>query len=68
MALVYIATYVYSWLCYLLVNPEFSEKDSSQTTFYHQKFGDYLDTLDRGSLNIPSDSSCQWTFFCYSYV
>ena len=60
MALVYIAGYV------TRKDPEFSEEDISQTTFYHQKFGDYLDTLDWGSLNIPSDSSCQWTFFCYS--
>ena len=60
MTLVYIAGYV------ARKDPELSEKDLlSQTTFYHQRFGDYLDSLDRGSLNIPSDCSCQWTFFCY---
>ena len=59
-ALVYIAGYV------TRKDTELSEKDLlSQTTFYHQKFGDYLDSLDRGSLNIPSDCSRQWTFFCY---
>ena len=35
------------------------------TTFYHQKYGDFTDALDRGGLNIPSDTACQWTFFCY---
>ena len=60
MALVYIAGYV------TRKDPELREKDLlSQTTFYHQQFGDYLDSLDRGSLNIPSDCSCQLTFFCY---
>ena len=36
-----------------------------QTTFYHQKYGKLADSLDRGGLNIPSDCSCQWTFFCF---
>ena len=57
MALVYIAGYV------TRKDPELSEKDLlSQTTFYHQTFGDYLESLDRGSLNISSGCSCQWTF------
>ena len=60
MTLVYIAGYV------TRKDPELNETDLlSQTTFYHQKFRDYLDSLDRGSLNIPSDCSRQWTFFCY---
>ena len=35
------------------------------TTFYYQKYGKYTDTLDRGWLNVPSDSACQWAFFAY---
>lgn len=35
------------------------------TTFYHQKFGNYIDELDRGSLNIPSDTAVQWSIFCF---
>ena len=34
------------------------------TTFYHQRFGGYVDELDRGQLNIPSDSAVQWSIFC----
>ena len=58
MTLVYIEGYV------TRKDPELSEKDLSQTTFYHQ-VGDYLDSPDRGSLNIPSDCSCQWTFLLH---
>jgi hypothetical protein len=35
------------------------------TTFYYQKYGKYTDTLDRGWLNVPTDSACQWAFFGY---
>ena len=35
------------------------------TTFYYQNYGDYTKSMDRGGLNVPSDSACQWTFFCY---
>ena len=35
-----------------------------RTTFYHQKYGGYTDALDRGGLNIPSDSACQWAIYC----
>ena len=41
------------------------EKLLGATTFYYQKYGKYTDTLDRGGLNIPTDSACQWTFFSY---
>ena len=33
-----------------------------QTTFYYQKYGQFL---DRGGLKIPTDNSCEWTFFCF---
>ena len=60
MSLVYIAGYI------TRNNPELSEMDMLiQTTFYHQKYGNYLNSLDRGQLNIPSDCACQWTLFCY---
>ena len=35
------------------------------TTFYYQKYGNYTKDLDRGGLKVPTDSSCQWTFFSY---
>ena len=29
------------------------------------QFGSYLRDLNRGKLQIPGDSTCQWAFFCY---
>ena len=58
--LVYIAGYV-TWK-----DPEFDEVSLlGQTTFYFEKYGEYTDSLDRGGLNIPSDSVCQWVTFCF---
>ena len=34
------------------------------TTFYHQKYGGYVDDYDRGQLNIPTDKAAQWSLFC----
>ena len=60
MALVYIAGYV------TRKDAEMTEDELlDQTSFYYEKFGDYLNSLDRGCLNIPSDRSCQWVFFCF---
>ena len=36
------------------------------TTFYHQRFGGYIDQLDRGQLNIPTDCAVQWS--CFSFI
>ena len=36
-----------------------------QTTFNHQKYGQYTDSLDRGGLKVPSHRACQWTIFCF---
>ena len=59
-SIVYIAGYV------TRKDQELSETQlMDQTTFYYQKFGKYTDYLDRGGLNIPSDSSCQWAIFCF---
>ena len=35
------------------------------TTSYYQKYGDYTKSMDRGGLNVPSDSACQWSIFCF---
>ena len=40
-------------------------EEIGQTSFYFQKFGEYLQSLDRGGLQVPSDRACQWTFFSY---
>ena len=60
MSLVHIAGYVTR-------NDEALDEDHllDVTTFYYQKYGDFTKELDRGGLNIPSDSSCQWSIFCY---
>ena len=58
-SLVYIAGY-------LARNSELNEDELFEsTTFYHQTYGSYLDELDRGGLQIPTDTVCQWTIFCY---
>ena len=60
MSLVHIAGYVTR-------NDEALDEDHllDVTTFYYQKYRDFTKELDRGGLNIPSDSSCQWSIFCY---
>ena len=35
------------------------------TTFYYEKFGGYTNQLDRGHLNVPVDTTVQWSFFSY---
>ena len=37
---------------------------SDDTQFYFNDFGSLLKTMDRGGLNIPTDSYCQWAIFC----
>ena len=60
MSLVHIAGYV------TRKDEEKSEENLlGMTTFYFQEYGDYTKSLDRGGLNYPDDSACQWTFFCF---
>ena len=62
MALVHIAGYVTRYDM-----PSESELLHT-TTFYFHKYGSYepyTKDLDRGGLKVPTDTSCQWTFFCY---
>lgn len=45
---------------------ELDEIESLETTtFYFDKYGSFTKSLDRGGLKIPTDSACQWTFFCF---
>lgn len=37
------------------------------TSFYLEKYGKYLKSLDRGRLTKPLDSLVQWTVFCYIF-
>ena len=41
------------------------EKLLNETIFYHQKYGQYLDAIDRGGCNIPTDNTCQCSIFCF---
>ena len=60
MSLVYIAGYI------TRKDPELSENQLlEQTTSYYQKYGKFIDSLDRGGLNIPCDCCCQWTIFYF---
>ena len=61
MSLVYIAGYV------TRNDPALNESDSLDVTmFYVEKYGEVLAELDRGGLKYPTDTACQWAFFCYS--
>jgi len=60
MSLVHIAGYV------TRKDDEIDEEQLlNETTFYYQKYGEFTNSLDRGGLKVPTDSACQWTFFCY---
>ena len=37
------------------------------TTNYYQKYGDYLNSLNRGGLQISTDTLVQWSFFCFLF-
>ena len=55
MALVYIAGYV-----------EHSLKlDVDDSFVYFNSYGDYINNLSRGGLCKPTDTTCQYLFFCY---
>ena len=60
MALFHIAGYV------TRNDPTPSEEELLElTTFYSLMYSGYTSHLDRGGLNIPSDKSVQWSFFCF---
>ena len=35
------------------------------TNIYYNKYGDYIDALNRGGLKVPSDTVVQWAIFCF---
>ena len=42
-----------------------SEELLNETAFYHQKYGQYLDPMDRSRSNISIGNTCQWSVFCF---
>ena len=54
MALVYISGYI-------MRNDSITE----DSHFYFEKYGNFLNEMNRGGLKIPGDSMCQWVIFCY---
>ena len=57
LALVYIAGHVQR-----CDNHEYED-----TCAYHELYGEYLDTLNRGGLQIPTDTLVQWSTFCFIF-
>ena len=53
-SLVYIAGYVQK-----------GSDDIDDTTYYYEKYGNYLNALNRGGLTVPSDNCVEWTIFSY---
>ena len=37
----------------------------NDTSLYYKKYGDFIESLDRGGLKIPIDAAVQWTVFCF---
>ena len=56
MGIVYIAGYV---------GRKFEIPCNECTTFYYDKYGSYLDNLNRGGLHIPHDGVVQWSLFSF---
>ena len=55
MAILYVAGYVVR-----------KNIDAFEDTYiYHEKYGDFINDVNRGGLKIPGDSVCQWTIFSY---
>ena len=55
--------YIAGYVC----RNEYNESDLyEQTMLYYEKFGDYLNSIDRSGLKIPPDNVCQWVFFALS--
>ena len=54
LTLVYIAGYI-------VRNDELFD----DSLIYWKKYGVFINELNRGGLQIPNDSVCQWTFFAY---
>ena len=52
-SLIYIAGYVQK-----------GSDDIDDTTYYYEKYGNYLNPLNRG-ITVPSDNCVQWTIFSY---
>ena len=43
-------------------------KDSeieSDTYYHYESYGHFTASIDRGGLNIPGDTVCEWCFMCY---
>ena len=54
MALIYVAGYVVR-----------NDGEIDDTFTYHDKYGAFIDDLNRGGLTIPGDSAGQWSFCSY---
>ena len=52
MALTYVAGYVVR-----------NDGEIDDTFTYHNKYGAFIDDLNRGGLTITGDSACQWSFY-----
>ena len=54
-----------SSLVYIVGYVQKGSNDIDDTTYYYEKYGNYLNALNRGCLTVPSDNCVQWTIFSY---
>ena len=57
LSLIYIAGYI----------ERNNEHEDDDTKIYYQKYPDYFDAINRGSLKVPRDSIVQWLVFSYVF-
>ena len=43
------------------------DEEMEDTTDYYQRYPEYFDALNRGSLKIPKDHCAQWVAFSYIF-
>ena len=66
LSLVYIAGYVQRY-----VDDDVDDVDDEETEddtyIYYHRYSEYFDALDRGELTYPTDTTVQWTIFCFIF-
>ena len=63
LSLVYIAGYTERYH----EEPDDRDESEEDTFIYYLKYSEYFNALDRGELTIPTDTTVQWTVFCFIF-
>ena len=47
--------------------PDEDDESEEDTFIYYLKYSEYFNALNRGELTIPTDTTVQWTIFCFIF-